>query len=293
MLEPSQLLIVFLLVSFYLRFANLYQPTPFRLVLGYWSRWILFGLVGALFMDLFGVGGRPFWVQFSIAFLAWFLIENGFRWMQIKALSHSDYPLFPKYIPNTTGDEWPVHPAYFKLRDWLKEKGFKKECSLKAVIVEPLVFRSTFYISEDRKTRVQVTFFPRQLRGVTSSLSFSSVTPDHDRVVTDNQYVPYGGFYPDNWFVQRLPLVTSAQSLYETHLKRLQRSGGEFVEFEKEPLDDLNDQIRYLEEINRKQGFLLTHTEYQQSGRLSPEGRYRILKEIWLLYYLGKTLSGR
>lgn len=293
MLEPIQIFTFFVLVSLYLRFANLYRPSPVRLILGHWSNWILAGFMGAFVMELVGLGGRPATVQFTIAFLAWFLIENGFRWLQIKALSHSDYPLFPKYALNTTGDEWPVDPQFFKLRDWLKANGFKKEISLKALVVEPLVFRSTFYISADRKIRAQVTFFPRQMRGISSSLSFTSITADQDKVITDNQYVPYGGYYPDNWFVLRLPLVTSVESLYNTHLSRLQRSGGQFVEFVQDPLDALNDHLRQLEEVNRRYGFMNNHADYEESGRLSPDGRYRILKEIWLLHYLGKTLPGR
>src|SRR5690606_5546182 len=123
-------------VSLTLRYLIVYQPTPQRLILNRWVRWLTIGVFGGLVLSWVGLDDRPFWKLFAFSFLGWFLVENVFRWLEIKALSFSDYPLFPKYAANTSGDEWPVHPAFFQLRDWLKKNGFQKEVSLKATIVE-------------------------------------------------------------------------------------------------------------------------------------------------------------
>ncbi len=248
--------------------------------------------LGAMAMHALGAD-RPFWVLFVTAFLIWFLLEGAYRWFVIRTVSFSDLPLFPKYFPNTTGDEWPINSETFLLRDWIKDTRFQKQVSCKAVILNPLYLRTTWYLSEDRKTRLWITFYPNQFRGIHTGYSFASETPDGQRVVTDNQNLPYGGFYPENWFMLRMPTVTSVEKLYQIHQRRLMKSGGEFIALERDPLEEIEEHTRFMEQVNYERGFLLSREHHEDRGRFSLEGRYRIWKEIWLLRYFGTTLRHR
>ena len=42
-----------------------------------------------------------------------------------------------------------------------------------------------------------------------------------------------------------------------------------------------------MEQINTELGFLLPHAEREEFGKITPEGRFRIWKEAWLLDYFG------
>ncbi len=292
MTEITQVAVALILISLFLRFFNRYQPTPVRTILIHWLSWVSVAWLMAMVAHGFGVS-RPFWVLFSCAFLLWFLLEGAYRWLAIRVLSYSTFPLFPRYFPNTTGDEWPINSDTFLLRDWVKKEGFQRQASLKAQILDPLYIRTTCYLSTDRKTQLWITFFPRQIAGVHTCYSFSSVTAEGERVITDNHNLPYGGFYPDHWFVLRLPLMVSVEKLYQIHKQRVLKSGGKFVEPDQEPLEEINGYSEMIEQVNREKGFLLPRELHGEQGRLSLEGRYRAWKEMWLLRYLGSTIRYR
>jgi hypothetical protein len=290
--EITQVAVVLILISLFLRFFNRYQASPVRTILIHWVSWILMAWLVA--MVAYGLGvNRPFWVLFSCGFLLWSLLEGAYRWFALRVLSYSTFPLFPKYYPNTTGDEWPISSNTFLLRDWIKKAGFQKQGSFKAQIMDPLYLRTTCYLSADRKTQLWITFFPRQIVGVHTHYLFSSTTVDGERVITENYSLPFGGYYPDHWFVLRLPLVTSVEKLYRMHQQRVLKSGGIFTEPTQEPLDEINGYAELLEQINLERGFLLSREYHEEDGRISLEGRYRIWKEMWLLRYLGATVSYR
>ena len=42
-----------------------------------------------------------------------------------------------------------------------------------------------------------------------------------------------------------------------------------------------------MERINTELGYLLPHADREEYGKITPEGRFRIWKEAWLLDYLG------
>jgi len=46
-----------------------------------------------------------------------------------------------------------------------------------------------------------------------------------------------------------------------------------------------------MEMINTQLGYLQPHAEREEYGKITPEGRFRIWKEAWLLNYFG--IAGR
>ena len=110
-----------LLLLFYinLRVASPVLAIPIR-----WLRWILFALFAAQANAQLGWIDRPFWTVAAAVFLLWFLLESGFNWLKVSAISLSPMPLFPRYVVNTGGDEWPTQPRLLKVRDWLRDNRF-------------------------------------------------------------------------------------------------------------------------------------------------------------------------
>src|SRR5262245_48920167 len=103
--------VALLLLLFYvnLRIASPLLAIPIR-----WLRWILFALFAAQANAQLGIVERPAWVIAATAFLVWFLIESAFNWFKVSAISLSPLPLFPRYMVNSSGDEWPTQKRLLK-----------------------------------------------------------------------------------------------------------------------------------------------------------------------------------
>jgi hypothetical protein len=117
----------------------------------------------------------------------------------------------------------------------------------------------------------------------------SSITSDGGRYLTDNLYIPFAGFYPENWFVERAPWRRSLPRLIQRHRARLERVGAAVVPFETDPLADQNAVQSELDQLNTELGFLHPRSEREDLGKFTAEGRYRVWKEIWMLNYLGRS----
>ncbi|MBK1880361.1 hypothetical protein [Pelagicoccus mobilis] len=258
-------------------------------VLNRWARW--FGVAfGAAFL-VFEAGWleRPFWVIGALFFLGWLLVETVYTWLAINALSKSSVSLFPRFTENTTGEEWPTQKKLIEIKDWLKMKGFSKSQAVLADVGHGIHIRSSVFQSEDNQTRFQILFVPQSNGDIGFCFSFSSETESGERFITDNLFMPYGGFYPEKWEVVRKPWTRSVASLHKLHQKRIARK--ELAAYDLDAIDDLNQQQRDLEQINVKQGFLFPPHLHEEHGRITWDGRYRVWKEVWMLNYFGISLA--
>jgi len=218
------------------------------------------------------------------------MMETGYYWVAIKALSRSEIPLFPSFKANVDGDEWPADPLLIKLREWLREQKFKRLSALKAELFEDTFLRASIYESADKLTRLQILFIPKRKGGATACYTLSTNGTDNSRIITDNLYLPFGGYYPEKWNILRKPLIGSLQRLLKLHQLRTIKSSIVSIPFEDEPLEELNDQQRILERLNLETGFLNPRHFQEEEGKISYDGRYRLWKEMWLLAYLGKSV---
>lgn len=270
--------------------------SPALAIINRWLRWIVFSLGLAALVIEFGWSERPVWLLFFTFFLCWFLLETIYNWVLVGILNWSNMPLFPTYSENQNGDEWPTQPRYIRLREWLREAGFQSIAAVKAPLEDTLVIRSSIYQSSCGTVRIQVTFVPHRLANVFAYYSLVSILEDGRRIITDNVRLPFGGYFPADWEVQRRPLCASLEKLYKGHIRRCKRAGSALrpwsVEGE-DPIEELNRQQERMEKTNTDQGFLLPGMYREEYGNLSMEGRYRIWKEIWLLNYFGKTVASR
>jgi hypothetical protein len=278
------------LLSIGLTYGNNRWGSTVVAVINRWLRWFLFAaLIGLLAHEIFEVG-RPFWVMAVIGFLLWFLGETMFNWMAISALSKSTIPLFPRFADNADAQEWPVQKRSMAIREWLRSHRFKMIQALRSDLGFGIIIRTVVFQSDDNRHRVQVTFIPQRGGNLIEAVSVHSMTEDGLRIVTDNLHIPFGGFYPDNWRVQRKAWVRNIGRLWRAHEQRCR--GQALEEWDEAPLEDLNYQQSVMERVNTDLGFLYPRHLRDEYGKITTEGRYRVWKEIWFLNYFGRSCSG-
>ncbi len=289
-MEELGYIIVFVAaVSVLITFVNGNRASPVLAIVNRWLRWIVFSMAIAYLIHRFEWSTRPYWVLALTAFLLWFLAETLYNWAAIKALSISDIPLFPRFSPNTSQQEWPMQQRFTVVRDWLQENGFKKMQAIQADLGMDLKIRSCVYEDSERKIRFQVMFIPHRTGTISPCYCFTSQTENGTRLITDNHFMPFGGFYPENWKVVRTPWTRSPAKLLRRHERRQEICKENIVPFSADPIDELNRQQAVLERVNTELGFLIPHHLREEHGKITREGRYRVWKEVWLLNYLGAT----
>ena len=268
-------------------YLNRTIASPVMAIVNRWLRWISFSLAIAWLTDYWGWSGRPFWVLAITAFLLWLMLETLYNWLAISALSQSPIPLFPKFSLNSSGEEWPAVRRIIIVRDWLRRNKFSQVQALLADIGNGIHLRVSVYQDPEATIRVQVLFIPINATGVTVCFSVSSQTAADLRYTTDNLFLPFGGYYPENWHVERRPWTRGISRLIAAHRARMAADNQTVVPWNTDPLNDLNDQQRDLDRLNTELGFLFPHGMREEYGKMTFDGRYRIWKEVWLLNYLG------
>lgn len=278
-----------MVVSLILMRINQQLASPILAIINRWLRWGILAGGGAQICQHYGWLDRSYAALFVVFFIAWFLLESIYHWLAIHAMSVSPLPLFPRFTLNRAGDEWPVQARFLKLRDQIRAAGFKQVQSLRAEVATSIYLRVSLFQNADNTTRLQVTFVPQPMGTVTVCLNLATATLAGERMVTDNYYLPFGGFYPENWHLDRRPCLRSFPSLLKRHRARLAAVPHTPIPWTTEPLEDLNAQQGELERINTELGFLLPRTDHEEYGRISHEGRYRVWKEMLTLNYFGRA----
>jgi hypothetical protein len=267
------------------------QPfaSPVRAIFARWLRWFVFAFGAAGLSHDLGWIDRPFWVLVPVFFLLWLLAETLYNWLAIQALSLSPSPLFPRFTANQSGEEWPTHPRLLRLRDWLRAHDFKPVQALQAEVGPGLKLRASYYQDAAGTMRLQILFLPQPGGGLAVCHALATQTASGHRYVTDNLCLPFGGFYPESWLVERSLWRRSLPRLIARHRARLAAARETVVAWADDPLTDLNAQQHELERVNTELGFLFPKAEREENGKITAAGRYRVWKEYWLINYLGRS----
>src|SRR3954471_3751613 len=202
-MEPTYLILAAILVSLVLMQVNQRMASPLLSIADRWIRWLVFAFGAAQLCRGFGWNCWPFWSLTAAFFLVWFLGETLYNWLAITAHSLSPLPLFPRYTVNSTGEEWPVQPRLLRVREWLRAQGFRQVQALKAEIGGGVFLRVSIYQDPSATIRAQVTFIPQASGAISVCYALTSRGADDGFYLTDNLYIPFGGFFPENWFVER------------------------------------------------------------------------------------------
>jgi hypothetical protein len=290
--DPTYLLLGVLTVGA-LAFLLLDRAQPFsspvRAIFARWLRWLVFSFSAAALSRDLGLVDRPYWALVPAFFLLWLLAETLYNWLAISALSLSPLPLFPRFSVNASGEEWPTHPHFLRLRDWLRARGFRPVQALQAEVRPGLRLRGSFYQDATATLRLQILFLPQPGGTLTVCYALTTPTASGRRFLTDNLCLPFGGFYPETWLVDRSPWRRSLPRLLARHRARLARAGETAVPWTDDPLTDLNAQQKELEQVNTALGFLVPPGQREERGKITQAGRYRVWKEYWFLQYLGRS----
>lgn len=289
--EPDTLVIPLVFLAVVLSISALRSGRPGSVILAKWALWISVSLGVAAVLRALGVSARPLWATGLFCFLLWTLLETLYNWVAIDFLSHSDAPLFPPYKLNDKGSEWPADPAFITLRETLRRGKFRFSASAVRPLGEEDLIRCPVYESEDGFRRILIYFIPAQNGALQCFLSVSTLIEGGLRVVTDNVYLPFGGFYPENVLLERKPMKRTLESLLEHHGRRLERMEARPLRWSGDPVADMNEEQRRLEELNVELGFFVEPAQREELGNISREGRYRLWLEVWMLNYLGRPLS--
>jgi hypothetical protein len=265
--------------------------SPVIAIFGRWIRWGFIASFSAGLIELTGLTGYGFMTLFLVCLLGFFIIETIYNWVAISALSRSELPLFPKFEINERGDEWPSNKAFIKLKGWLRQSGFQKRQALVSMLGETLLMRVSIYENEDQTLRLHILFLPNARGNTASCYTFYSTTQSGESIVTDNIFLPFGGFYPESWEVERQPWIRSIDRLLQRHRARIDAKGEPLMPFLTEPIEQINSDQRMVEQLNRDLGFLNTPAEEAEFGRLTAAGRSRVWQEVWTLAYLGVPLK--
>lgn len=261
---------------------------PLPLIFGRWARWLFIGMGAAYLLKVTGWLDQPFAALVAVCILGWFLIESLYVWFAIKALSNGALPLFPRYQPGDRSSQWPSTPRFISLRQWLRTEGFSKLAHLQSLFGDQVLAQMYIFQNPDQTVRVNILFISNYRGVVTDSCECISITQDGRRLVTDNLFLPFGGFYPENWNVERRPWTRSLQTLLQRHLARLDAASSPMQKMSDDPADMIRKDSKALERLNLELGFL-EYAEHEDGTALavSAAGRYRLWQEIWTLGYLG------
>ncbi|HNX04312.1 MAG TPA: hypothetical protein PKI32_02360 [Opitutales bacterium] len=289
--EPDSLVVPLVFLAVILSISAMRSGRPGSIILAKWALWICVSLGVATTIQALGLSARPLWVTALFCFLLWTLLETLYNWVAIDALSRSGIALFPPYKVNENGSEWPADPAFIALRETLRREQFHFVAAAIRPFGDSEQIRCPVYESGDGFHRMQIYFIPSQSGDLQCFLSLATQIEGGFRIVTDNVFLPFGGFYPENVFVERRPMTRSPGKLIARHLKRLARMEAVPVKWSVDPVTDMNEQQKQLEELNVALGFFVEPAEREELGNISREGRYRLWLEIWMLNYLGKPLS--
>ncbi|PWU06239.1 MAG: hypothetical protein C5B43_02115 [Verrucomicrobia bacterium] len=281
------ILLILVLTSGSIIYANNYCRSPFLTILNRWITWILVSLLTGYFLKKWELSEKPFLLLSCTGFLVWFLIETILVWLNIRMLNFSSIPFFPRFSMINGQIPWPNQKRSIALKEFLRLNGFKEIQSIKTSILGSISLNSPIYKDSTGKILLQLLFVPQKNDIINIYYILISTTKEGNRFITDNLSLPFGGYIPENWIKRRKPLCNSLKTLLKHHQKTLKNSKETIISWENSPLDEINRQQSFLEYYNIKAGFLHPTNLHDVYGKLTAEGRYRLWKQFLFLRYLG------
>ena len=269
------------------------RPSPVRLVFIRWIRWFLFAFVFALVSVSASrvlEFGAPlsFWRMFAAGALLWLLYETELLWLGVRAASFSEYPLLPRF-ENWNDFAWPNRADAVALRSALRDGGWTAQSAFRARVGDEVALGVRAFLSADRRMRASVYFIPQMGGGTACAVALESRTRSGERLITDNLFLPYGGFYPEHWYVERRPWTRAFARLLRRHETRVDAVGADIAALEAETAADMDADRRELERVNLEMGFFTPPEARDAEGRITPAGRTRLWSEILTLNYFNRA----
>ncbi|MFA5257963.1 MAG: hypothetical protein WC360_07425 [Opitutales bacterium] len=286
--ELNVFVLPLVIVAVILSVSGIRKGEPSGVIIGRWALWLCVSTGVAILLNRLGASSKPMWATALFCLLMWMFIETVYNWLAIDAISRSGLPLFPTYRHNEGGNQWPADRKFIALRENLRKAGLRSVASVIGKLGAEDYLRCSVYQSEDATLRLNLMFLPRGGGALSVFLAFSSLLENGYRIVTDNIFIPFGGFYPENMLLERHPLVRSIGRLMKIHARRVSKAASTPMIWEGDPVADMNELQKEIEKLNVSLGFLVDPSKREEDGNISREGRYRLWTELWTLNYLGR-----
>ncbi len=288
MFAEEKLSVIFLALYFITYFFANKHTIPVLKLVAHWCRWFSFAFFLSYLLVIFELSSRPDWVHFIIGMGLWFILETLFFRVSVQLLNSSEVPLFPKYQRDSIDNLWPINNRALKIKDYLLNESFENIGVIKAELMKGFSIRQSMFLDKTKNVRVNVVFIPNAKNEIKCYFSLFSINNNGDYLITDNLNIPFGGFYPDHWSVNRYPLCQSLDKLRKKHILKMEVIGLNWEVLDTDLLNKVNKCQLELETINQKMGFF-SYSEEEANAQITSEGSNRICLEMWLLSYLGKT----
>jgi|GEM_PF-3181626 len=218
--------------------------------------------------------------------LIYLLFESALYWLELKSANLDRPSLFARFaeVPSA----WSPEARFLKLKREIEKEGFSKCGASAAVLGDGVSILSTGFISQDRKTLLNVSFLPFAAAAYAVASSAVSFARDGGEVYyTDGVFMPFGLSFPPNYKVRRLPLGgANPLKLLRKHAKLVK--GAALAEISETPLEIQNKIYADIEAQASADGLLNAPSDRDEYGVLSSEGLYRVWKSIFTLNYLGR-----
>lgn len=287
--DPNITVFLSLFAAVVLSAYRMRRGGPLTIIACRWILWVSVSLGIAMALRVMDLSGKPLWALTVFCLLFWVLADMVYNWLAIDAVSRSGMPLFPTFKACGKGSQWPVDKSFSKLRDEVRGHSYKHLASAVGQFEGEDFMRCSVYEDEDHAHRLEMLFVPRSSGRLQVFFSFTTLLEDGRRLVTDNVFTPFGGFFPEHVHLERRPMWRSLTRLKALHEARTRDAGSRIVHWEGDPVQDLNVSHRELEQLNTSLGYLVEPSLREEYGSISREGRFRLWSELLMLNYLGKA----
>lgn len=230
---------------------------------------------------------HPFWAIFLSTFLGYFLIESIYVWVLIKMFSQIDFPLFPRFSPESETIVWANGKYAQNTRTAIQEAGFRFSETLgiktdtMSIIISPIFYSKHGYI------RLQVLFPNFRKKHTSISFVLTTYLRNGTILVTHNIQSPSSMFFAPP-FEARFFNIASVRALIKLHKKRIKSCLRQAFCLSGENCQQvINHEQLLLEEINLSNGNC-TQSDGHEHINLSFIGRYQLWINMLRLSYIGR-----
>ncbi len=254
------------------------------------TRWIM-RLSTCMFLSLAIVvlttQHRPLWVIFLTMLLGYLLLESIYIWILIKMYSRIDFPLFPRFSPESETIIWPNGKYAQKTRNMIQKAGFKfsETLSIKSPTIS--IMLSPIFYNNRGNIRLQVIFPNFQKKRTLMSFILTTYLRNGTILVTHNIQSPASLFFTAP-FQAKFRSIISIKKLIKLHKKVIKKYIRQSFCLSGENCQQaINHEQLLLEEMNLSNGNC-EQINGNSNINLSFAGRYKLWINTLRLSYIGR-----
>ena len=243
------------------------------------------------FTALFGfaleylMAGKNFYALLGISLTLVVLADTVWTRIAIAAFSATLPRRFIK--PRQIDNAWRPGNFFYELKRQIENAGFKKCLSLRSDFPDnnDIYELSTHFLSKDKKTLLSVSFAMERM-DLQTFFTLESKT-DTLRIITGNQCLTDGLYFPSDYRRELRLWVCKFEKILKLHKKRTSQET--LIDIPTPTLETLWCDCIDIENENLKRGILTPHSEIEEYGILTSDGKYKLWMDTLLLNYFAIT----